>query len=203
MINSRDISHNNRSNVLGEDDNWEVVAHSQEDLNVFYVGWSTANPTSPGQYYAYLKPEKTGRFKLSVTLNGVHAKGSPFELYVRPNIAYGATSHLVTDVTSSGFVNPVVNGGNTFVVQLADETGNKLATTAYPYSPGELRKRASLMLGGAKLTLLIIIYSIRSLGDDVCDERRGDQHRGGRQRVNRAEWRRNDHGDPQPNRQVS
>ena len=93
--------------------------------------------------------------------------------------------------------------GLPFVVQLADETGNKLATTAYPYSPGELRKRASLMLGGAKLTLLIIIYSIRSLGDDVCDERRGDQHRGGRQRVNRAEWRRNDHGDPQPNRQVS
>jgi len=132
MINSRDINNNNRS-VTG--DSWEVVAHSQEDPNSFAVGWVIDNEGAPGQYIGYVKPEKSGRHLLSVTLNGVHAKGSPFELYVRHNVAYGPQSRLITDIASVGFSEPFVNFGNTFTAQLVDEMGNDMKTSSYPYNP--------------------------------------------------------------------
>ena len=87
-----------------------------------------------GTYLAKVTPKTSGRYYLDVTLDGVHAKGSPFELYVRHNEAYGPTS-FVMDTTEAYLTGYTAPTANEYFVQPADLEGNNLRRTAYPYVP--------------------------------------------------------------------
>ena len=133
FINSRDSNHNNRS-AFADDDKWEVIAHSLEH-NVAYEGTVERHSMS-GQHLARITPKVSGRYLLDVTLNDAHALGSPFELYVRHNVAHGPTCEIVDPQGLKqylkAYTHPTVNS---YYVQLKDLEGNKLVRTDYPYVP--------------------------------------------------------------------
>ena len=127
VINSRDVNHNDR---LAWGDKWEVTAHSL-DAKTAYIGWIEDGST-PGVYNAYVTPLTSGEYYLDVTINGVHAKGSPFELYVRHNDGYGPESHMLATL-SEPWRTVSCSATTSFVVQVVDEFANKLESSAYPY----------------------------------------------------------------------
>ena len=127
-INSRDVHHNNRH---AHGDSWEVVAHSL-DGKIAFEG--TAVPTATaGEYIAKVTPETEGQYYLDVTLDGVHAKGSPFKLYVRHNDA--ASNSYIIDAASLAYATTSGHPtNNIFYVQLVDANDNKLQSHSTPYT---------------------------------------------------------------------
>ncbi|GMH63949.1 hypothetical protein TrLO_g8091 [Triparma laevis f. longispina] len=128
-INSRDAQNNNRS-AWG--DNWSVVAHSHDSLLAF-EGTVEEDTFRPGIYIAKITPLTSGRYYLDVTLDGAHAEGSPFELYVRHNVAYGPTSVIVGEATGAHLNAETAPTVNSFIVQPRDKEGNDLKRDSYPY----------------------------------------------------------------------
>ncbi|GMH72947.1 hypothetical protein TrST_g2518 [Triparma strigata] len=128
-INSRDAQNNNRS-AWG--DNWSVVAHSFDSVLAF-EGTVEQDSFRPGIYIAKITPLTSGRYYLDVTLDGAHAEGSPFELYVRHNAAYGPTSVIVNEATGAHLDAETAPTVNSFIVQPRDKEGNDLKRHTYPY----------------------------------------------------------------------
>jgi hypothetical protein len=128
-IKSRDHVKNERR--IFEGDKWEVWAHSKDSV----LAWegTVEQDSTAGQYIAKVTPETSGQYFLDVTNHGVHAKGSPFELYVRHNEA-GPNSYMMdtTEAYLVAYTAPIVNE---YVVQLVDKEGNNLGSTTYPYLP--------------------------------------------------------------------
>jgi hypothetical protein len=129
-IRERDAFHNSVDRHDGGD-RWDVVAHCIAD-GVAFEGTVEAT-SSPGEYKAMITPLKKGRYYLDVTLNGVHAKGSPFQLYVRHNEAnensYIVDYDTMAHATASGY--PTVN---IFYLQLSDSNENNLEMSGSPYT---------------------------------------------------------------------
>jgi len=90
-IQARDAHRNIRNNNVGADE-WAVVLRD-EDSDYYIVG--SVQHEEDGRYRASVIPKIAGKSSLSVTLNGVHIKGSPFEMTVAHGDLDGGASNVV------------------------------------------------------------------------------------------------------------
>mmetsp|Transcript_23801 Transcript_23801/g.35130 ORF Transcript_23801/g.35130 Transcript_23801/m.35130 type:complete len:1928 (-) Transcript_23801:1096-6879(-) len=123
-INSFDLNHNKRA--IGGD-SWEVIALNKKN-NKYQKG--RVEDHKNGEYIVYITPYTSGPNELLVTLNGVHARGSPFLLNVRHGQAHGPSCFMMTDLKTSKVIATV---SNYFTVQTMDKCGNFLETNLIPY----------------------------------------------------------------------
>ena len=119
-------SNKNRRGVGG--DNWVVTIQSSKSPEIQQYGRIQDN--HDGRYTVFVVPVSSGLNQLSIRLDGIHLKGSPFDLYVKHNIAHGPSCLIVTDLSETTIVATNVN---TLLVQTVDEYSNHLESNEPPH----------------------------------------------------------------------
>ena len=92
-VHARDAHRNVCNNDDGTNDDWAVVLRDEASED-FVVG--SVQHEEDGRYQASFVPKRAGKSSLSVTLNGVHIKGSPFDVLVAHGDLDGGASIVVS-----------------------------------------------------------------------------------------------------------
>ena len=91
-IHARDAHRNTCNNDDGAYDEWAVILRDESSED-FVVG--SVQYKEDGRYRASFVPKRAGKSSLSVTLNGMHIKGSPFDVLVAHGDLDGGASIVV------------------------------------------------------------------------------------------------------------
>ena len=115
FIQSLDVNRNRRDSG---GDGWAIIL---QDNNGGVAEGKVLSDSDNGVYNCGMTPITAGTNLLSVTLNGVHARNSPYVMLIRHGKAHGPSSFLISNLAATTIFATIPN---ILVVQTVDEWGN-------------------------------------------------------------------------------